>query len=421
MNIDNTDLFISQIHHRFSLLKAGIIFTNVAQRRIQLSLKLVEEFLSNIEYIIWIAPSNFLKTLKYTNEIKLNSQTFRHRILYYSVETISVSDRKFLELYNIIRTHKTFCIIDEGLTIKNSEAQKTKRFLMLSKYFTYKLILSSVPVAQGLIDLYSQLKFLNSHLLKMNEKQFNNIFMKHTYQSYMIKRHWSRPQDEKKLIEIMKPYILGYDLREKYITHHYNYYFELTPKEQESYLEEKEKYIQNKKKLVFIDIVQSFQRMYSCSKNKLFGLQRTVNEILNRKEKALIYIKYLDELDFIRETKILKDIPFAELRKGLNKKKAIKSFEKNTDIMFCTYGVEKFELNMQLCNNIIYFSQTFDYHKKSKILDSVSFKGIPSTMNIYDFWVKTNLEDFIRDILDHKHDMFSNVHKNITCTEVLKL
>ena len=180
-------------------------------------------------------------------------------------------------------------------------------------------------------------------------------------------------------------------------------------------------YIQNKKRLVFIDIVQSFQRMYSCSENKLFGLQKTVNEILARKEKALIYIKYLDELDFIRETKILRDIPFVELRKGLNKKKAIKSFEKNTDIMFCTYGVEKFELNMQLCNNIIYFSQTFDYHKKSRILDSVTFSGIPSSINIYDFWVKTNLEDFIRDILEHKHSMFSNIQKNITCSEVLKL
>ena len=60
-------------------------------------------------------------TLIYTNEIKKNSQNFRHRIKYYAIETISVSDYKYLELYNLINNHKTFCVIDESLTIRKNQ------------------------------------------------------------------------------------------------------------------------------------------------------------------------------------------------------------------------------------------------------------------------------------------------------------
>ena len=76
---------------------------------------------------------------------------------------------------------------------------------------------------------------------------------------------------------------------------------------------------------------------------------------------------------------------------------------------------------MQLCNNVIYFSQTFDYRCKVQSLDSVSFKGLPSCMNIYDFWVKTNLEQLINDSLEHKKNLLSRVNNKITKIEALQL
>lgn len=409
------------IYKKFSQRNAGILFINIATKRIEISLKLIEYFLHDIEYVIWIAPSNFLRTLIYTNEIKKNCQKFRHRIKYYAAESISVSDSKYLDLYNLINNHRTFCVIDESLTIKNSEAGRTKRLLFLSPYFTYKLILSSAPVTQGLIDLYSQLEFLDTKILKMSEQQFNHIFMPYKYQNYMIMKHWSRSQDENNILQIMKPYILGYDIDKKYIINHYNYDFELTPREKESYQQEKLKYIQSKNRLVFLQVVQNFQKIYTVSQNKLYGLQKVLHEILDRQEKALIYLKFRDELDIIKETKILHDIPFIELTKRTNKRKAIKAFERDANIMFCTYGVEKFGLNMQICNNIVYYSQTFDYQCKVRSLDSVTFNGMPSYMNIYDFWINTNLENLIKDNLEHKKDLLSNMYRNLNKIEVLRL
>ena len=412
---------IRDIHQRFSDLKSGILFINVAKKRIKLALELVEQQLPNIEFVIWIAPANFLNTLIYTNEIKKNNRNFRHRVKFYAAETISVSDIKYLELYNLISNHKTFCVIDESLTIKNTEAGRTRRLLLLSRFFTYRLILSSTPVTQGLIDFYSQLQFLDTKILNMNEKQFCNIFMPYSYNNYMIMKRWSRPQDENKLLELISPYILGYDFDNKYIINHHNHYFELTPQEEDSYRQEKFSYLQKKNHIVFMDLAQTFQKMYTISKNKLEGLQRILSDINNRKEKVLVYLKFLDEITFIKETQILNNIPFAELSGRTNKRKAIKAFERNTDILLCTYGVEKFGLDMQLCNNIIYFSQTFDYRCKVQSLDSVTFRGFPSHINVYDFWVKTNLEQLINDSLEHKKNLLSNVYQKITKVEALQL
>lgn len=412
---------IDKMHHKFLNHNSGILFINTVTERIETALRLAEYEISNVDFVVWIAPANFLKTLVYTNEIKINAQDFRRRIKYYPIESISVSDEKYLELYNLASTHKTFCIIDESLVIKNTQSERTKRLLFLSRFFTYKLILSCPPVTLGLIDLYAQLEFLDNKLLKMTKLEFKDIFMTTQYQNYTTLSNWSHPKDEAKLLQMMKPYILGYDINKPFKINHFDYYFDLTPQEQQSYLQEKTAYLNKKTRIVFMDIAQTFQKIYTLSYNKLFGLKNLLQQFQEKKEKTLVYLKFSDEIDFIRESKILKDTPIIELSKRTNKKKAIKSFERNSDILFCTYGVDKFSLNMQLCKNIIYYSQTFDYRCKILGQNSFFFNGLTSELNIYDFWVHTNLEHLIKNNLEHKEFLLSNLYKKITKTEALKL
>lgn len=412
---------VQEAHKRLSELKSGILFINKISKKMEMALSLVEKKLQEIDFVIWIAPANFLTTKLYMNEIKKNNRTFRHRIYFYSIESISSSDNKYLELYNLIHNFKIFCVVDESITIKNTEAGRTQRLLSLSSKFAYRLILSSIPLTQGLIDLYSQIEFLNTKILRMNEQQFSHIFMPFKYSNYLVMRRWSRFEDEQKVFEYMKPYVLGYDFGEKVHITHKNRYFDLTPQEEKSYMDEKNKFLQKKDQLVFMDVVQNFQRMYTLSSNKLQALKELVHEILSRGEKAIIYIKFLDEITFFKESRYFEGIKCVEMTGKTNKKKAIKEFERNADIMFCTYGVDKFGLNMQICNNIIYFSQTFDYKSKIEGLESVSSKGIGRKVNIYDFWVKTNLEQLINDNLEKKKNVLSNLCQMITKEEALRL
>ncbi|MCX4349959.1 MAG: SNF2-related protein, partial [Alphaproteobacteria bacterium] len=341
-------------HQKLSDLRSGILFINQAVKKIQMALALVEEKLDEVDFIIWIAPSGFLATRSYMNEIKKNNRTFRHRIYFYSIESVSVSDEKYLELYNLIHNFKIFCVVDESITIKNTEAGRTQRLLSLSSKFSYRLILSSIPLTQGLIDLYSQIEFLDTRILRMNENQFGHIFMPSSYSNYLVIKQWSRPEDEQRLFEYIKPYVLGYDFGEEIEITHRNQYFELTPREEESYNDEKNLFLQEREQVAFMDVVQNFQRMYTLSQNKLEALRELVKQILARGEKVIIFIKFLDEITFFKESKFFGDVKFVELTGKSNKRKAIKEFERHADIMFCTYGVDKFGLDMQLCNNIIY-------------------------------------------------------------------
>ncbi len=410
-----------QAHQRLSELKSGILFINKINKKIETALALVAAKLKDVDFVVWIAPAGFLATKMYMNEIKKNNRTFRHRIYFYSIESISASDEKYLELYNLTHNFKIFCVVDESITIKNTEAGRTQRLLSLSSHFAYRLILSSIPLAQGLIDLYSQIEFMSSKILRMNEKQFGHIFMPFKYSNYLVMRRWSRPEDEAKVFEYMKPYVLGYDFGEKLEITQNDYYFDLTPQEEKSYSDEKIKFLQNKEQVVFMDVVQNFQRMYTLSNNKLQKLQELVKKIVEQGEKAIVYTKFLDELTFFKESRFFTDINCVELTGKTNKKKAIKEFERHSDIMFCTYGVDKFGLDMQICNNIIYFSQTFNYKSKIEGLESVNSKGIGRHVNIHDFWVKTNLEQLISDNLERKKNVLSNVCRMISKEEALKL
>ena len=94
-------------------------------------------------------------------------------------------------------------------------------------------------MTQGLIDLYSQIEFLDTRILRMNENQFGHIFMPSSYSNYLVIKQWSRPEDEQRLFEYIKPYVLGYDFGEEIEITHRNQYFELTPREEESYNDEK--------------------------------------------------------------------------------------------------------------------------------------------------------------------------------------
>lgn len=409
------------LHQKLEQLKSGIIFVNIAAKRINMALRLAEKRLNEIDFIVWIAPANLLHTLIYTNEIKKNAQGFRHKIIYYAAESISVSDSKYLDLYNLIHNNKTFCIMDESLFMKNTESGRTQRLLTLGPHFTYRLMLSSSPISRSLTDLYTQLHFLNPKILNMNSQQFSNTFMPYSYSNYLIMKRWSRPKEVHKLMELIKPYIFSYDITKRYIIRHYDRYFDLTPQEEESYKYEKSVFLQKRSQIVFMDIVQNFQKMYTVSINKLHGLQTLIQEISSRKEKVVVYTKFLDEIDIIVESRILGDLKYVELSSRTNKRRAIKQFERNIDIMLCTYGVEKFGLNMQICNNVIYFSQTFDYKCKLQSLDSILFQGFPTYLNVYDFWVKTNLEQLINDSLEHKQNVISNVCSKLTKVEALKL
>ena len=98
-----TEEVLQKAHQTLTELKSGVLFINKISKKMEMALSLVEKKLPEVDFVLWIAPANFLATKLYMNEIKKNNRTFRHRIYFYSVESIAYSDNKYLEIYNLIR------------------------------------------------------------------------------------------------------------------------------------------------------------------------------------------------------------------------------------------------------------------------------------------------------------------------------
>ena len=124
-------------------------------------------------------------------------------------------------------------------------------------------------------------------------------------------------------------------------------------------------------------MAQKFQHCYTNSSEKYTKLKELVLDILKRKEKVIIYVKFLDEVTDI--TDAFDAVEFT----GRNKANSIEQFTDDKDIMVCTYGVGSMGLNLQFCNNIIYYTQTFDYKDKEQSLHRIYRTGQTKDVNIY--------------------------------------
>lgn len=412
----------NEVCEKLSHLKAGAVFMNTSDEKIKLALELVKSKLSEIDFVIWIAPAAFFGTSGYKSLISLYAGEILKKICFFSVESISLSDEKYLRLYNLSDKYRTFCVVDDSLTIKNSEAGRTRRLLSMHKKFKYRLILSTVPLTQGLIDLYAQMTFIDSNILRMNEAQFANYFLPFYYDSFKTWRRWSTPEHEQNLIKMIRPYIFKFDLKDwNGNLRHYNQDFELTPAEAKNYSQEKEEFLKDKCHVAFMEVAQKFQHIYTIAKNKVEALFKLVRQIEMRNEKVIIYTKYLDEVVFLRESGGFVKGAFVELTGRSNKLKAIRRFEDDINIMFCTYRVDRLHLSLHACDNIIYFSQTFDYKDKVQSLYNLNQKLRSRPVNIYNFWVKTGLEELIRDNLNRKTVVLNNVCRQMSREAALSL
>lgn len=80
--------------------------------------------------------------------------------LIYGIDSISQSDRIYLELLNTVNA-RDMIVIDESTYIKNPFAKRTQRAIELSKKVKYKLIMTGTPITKFVKDLWGQITFLS--------------------------------------------------------------------------------------------------------------------------------------------------------------------------------------------------------------------------------------------------------------------
>lgn len=407
---------IRETYERFDRQQSGVIFVKNDRKRLRMAFALAQHCVEKWDYIVWIAPTALLKVKNYINLINDYAEHIAVKIFFFSQENISANDWHYLKLYNLANKYKIFCVVDDAINIKNVSSALTKRLQSMRHKFEYRLLLSKHPLTASLKDIYGQMTFLDPLVFNMTGTQFLHNYMPQFISEYDMIKRWSISLSEKKVVELIQPYILACDLSECLSVKYREYWFELTKKEKVSYQQEKEKLL---KKIVhggYLSVAQQFQYYYTLCYKKIIALRQILSDISRRGEKVIIYLKYSGEIIFLEETGVLDGYQYVVMTGNSNKNRASLLFEVDYDVMICTYKVKIPRLNLHECTNLIYFTQTFDYKDKLYILSKINGN---KKIKIYDFWVNTRLENLIKYNLTRKRKLLENVCGIIASHEVV--
>ena len=111
--------------------------------------------------VLWTASTSKKKDKEYQ---ALFDSDYDLHILIMNVEAFSTKKGQDFAL-KFMRSHKVLMAVDESTTIKTPTAKRTKAITVMAPMARYRRILTGSPVTKSPLDLFSQCRFLNEHLL----------------------------------------------------------------------------------------------------------------------------------------------------------------------------------------------------------------------------------------------------------------
>lgn len=378
---------------KFKKLKVGALFMKMGTGKTRIAIELVDY--NKCDLLVYVAPFSTLKNIE--NEfIKWNLKT-PYKLIGY--ETISSSDRQYLELLNQLKNKKVFIVADESIFIKNEETKRFKRLLEIRKHCEYALILNGTPLTKNEWDLYNQMEFLSPLILKMNREQFlNTFFKKITYRKKGHKENtfykFSKVNAEL-LYKMVEPYIFKCDLEfnksEENDYHYVNY-----ENEDDYYIEKEKKlneYIENRKSETIVNMLTQLNVIAS-------NYHKKNDELINyvKGKQVIVFCSYLKELEYIKSRLDC----YVITGSTKNRNKIIDDFKSDNKPLLMTYGVGSYSLNLQFCNEIVYSSINFDFAKMEQSKYRIKRIGQEKDIKYTYFLTDLGINKLILENLDKK-------------------
>lgn len=334
------DLLDSQITaiEKIRRYKVGALFMEMGTGKTRTAYELIRSV--ECDGVLWLTP--FQNKTNIQEEIYKWGGLANLRIM--GIETLSSSDRSYLEVTKLLTENNYFLVVDESLKIKNFDAIRTRRIIELGKLCEYKLILNGTPLTRNLLDVWAQFEFLSPKILNMGIAEFKNTFCEYTTitktvgHRQMTKEFISKYHNIEYLYSLIHHYVYECDLSLSVKQEYKNVNYELSEEEMDRYKFIKEKYLDNEKlqflnNNIFLELTQKMQHDYCCTEDKFEQLDDILKDC--DKSKVIVYTKYIVS------------------REALNKR--------YPNLKVLSYGMHSFGLNLQEYNVTIYFDKTFDY------------------------------------------------------------
>src|SRR5690625_1975 len=401
-------LFSNQVEaiEKLNRLKVGALFMEPGTGKTRTAYELAKS-VQDIDYLLWLAPYRTINAPSEKNSLpfevnKCGGMWTNHDFI--GIESLSNSDRIYLEVINKIRAaKKPMIIVDESLKIKNWEAKRTKRILEFGKHAEYKLILNGTPISRNLLDLWAQMEFLSPMILRMDIAEYKNTYCEYTVKKkringYKIKREFiTGYHNIEHLYSIIAPYVYECDLSLGVHKRYNRIEFMLTHDEHMEYEDTKEMFLNIEHLIsvnnnIFLSMIQKLQKGYSLSSNKIKALKKLFKHEIDE-QKTIIFCKYIE-----------------------TRKQCEKLFP---NALVLTYGKHSFGLNLQDRNVTVFFDKTFDYAQRLQAENRTYRTGQTDDCQFYDFDSNAGLCKLINKNISRKETMLDNFRR-VGLREIIK-
>lgn len=374
-------------------LRVGALFMEPGTGKTRTAIELINS--SQADFVLWIVP--FQTKYNLEGELKKWHLTKKYRIE--GVESLSNSDRLYMELLNRLKGYKkVFMVVDESLKIKNRWAKRSKRVLKLGKLSYYRLILNGTPLSRNILDLWEQMEFLSPLILKMNFYEYKYKFCEYsktTDSTGNCREYISGYANTEYLYSLIEPYVFDAKLNLKIAENE---------KRVDYWIDDLAEYHMLKEKLLsdissmddydVFGIMQKMQQSYSLDDNKIDTAKSLIRHL---KWPPIIFVKYVKT-----QQTLTKLFPQCKV---------------------LTYGKGSLGLNLQKYKNIIFYDKTWDYAQLEQAKRRIYRLGQSEDVRYYFMDGDVGLESMINGCIDKKTTMlqdFKRASKHMKRKEWIK-
>ncbi|MFJ2819129.1 helicase-related protein [Streptomyces sp. NPDC087294] len=156
---------------RFARLKVGAVFMEQGMGKSRVAVELANHRarVGRIDAVLWVAPYSVLSTVR--DEVERWGCDVPVRYLGY--QTLSQSDRVYLDTLAWAKSRKLLIVADESSFIKNGWSKRHQRMVELRRHAAYALALNGTPLTRDLWDIKRQMDWLHPKILGTSDRAFS--------------------------------------------------------------------------------------------------------------------------------------------------------------------------------------------------------------------------------------------------------
>lgn len=380
---------------KFSKLKVGALFMKQGAGKTRVAIELIHS--TDCDFVLFLCPFSTKSNL--LAEIEKWKLDRPFEIVGY--ETISSSDRKYLDLLSLCKEYKKiFVVADESVFIKNDSSKRYARILKLRDLSEYRLILNGTPITKNEWDIYNQMEFLSPKIFDMHRHEFLNTFFK----KISFKKRWMPAREFYKLSEVnidylhhlIEPYIFEADFSFEGKVYEKSVQIDAGNESEELYQERKEILLHSLE--IGQSVVEQFTNLaVACFSDK----ERHLEIAKHLSGQIIVFCTLLEEVK-----NIASQIDCYVITGGTkNRDGIIERFKNDNKPLLMTFGTGAFGLNLQFCNRIAFASLTFDYAKVDQAISRIKRLGQERDIEYLYFTSNLGIYDMIRENIMKKQSL----------------